>query len=131
MTRGYERRTKHRFDSGGANQNESGSSRTNVVSGRELRPRERKRAATADIVKKVKVDPPVMMMMWWTPFIGLSKGVGRLQQMRTTVRKKKKLLEMMRKKWKVRKGKKISLIQLYRGLYDMAQENMLIILEKG
>ena len=49
MTGGHERRTKWRFDSGGANQGESGSSRTNVVSGRELRPRERKRAASADI----------------------------------------------------------------------------------
>ena len=49
MTRGYERRTKRRFDSGGANQDESGSSGTNVISGRELRPRERKRSATASI----------------------------------------------------------------------------------
>ena len=49
MAGGHERRTKRRFDSGGANQRESSSSRTNVVSGRELRPRERKRAATTDI----------------------------------------------------------------------------------
>ena len=47
--RGRERRTKRRFDSGGANQDESGSSGTNVISGRELRPREKKRAATATI----------------------------------------------------------------------------------
>ena len=52
MTGGHERRTKHRFDSGRANQDESGFSRTNVVSGRELRPREAKRAATADIVEE-------------------------------------------------------------------------------
>ena len=49
MTRGYERRTKRRFDSGGANQDESGSSGTKVISGRELRPREKKRSATATI----------------------------------------------------------------------------------
>ena len=47
--RGRERRTKRRFDSGGANQDESGSSGTKVISGRELRPREKKRAATATI----------------------------------------------------------------------------------
>ena len=52
MAGGHERRTKRRFDSGRANQDESGFSRTNVVSGRELRPRERKRAATADIVEE-------------------------------------------------------------------------------
>ena len=49
---GHERRIKWRFDSGSANQDESGSSGTNVVSGRELRPRERKRATTADIVEE-------------------------------------------------------------------------------
>ena len=47
--RGRERRTKRRFDSGGANQDESGSSGTNVISGRELRPREKKRSATTTI----------------------------------------------------------------------------------
>ena len=47
--RGHERRTKRRFDIGGANQDESGSSGTNMISGRELRPRERKRSATAPI----------------------------------------------------------------------------------
>ena len=52
MAGGHERRTKRRFDSGRANQDESGFSRTNVVSGRELRPRERKRAAVADIVEE-------------------------------------------------------------------------------
>ena len=52
MAGGHERRTKQRFDSGGANQRESSSSRTNVVSGRELRPRERKRAVAADIVEE-------------------------------------------------------------------------------
>src|SRR6185437_2768351 len=55
MAGGRERRTKRRFDSGGANQDESGSSGTNVISGRELRPRERKRSATTtidDIVEK-------------------------------------------------------------------------------
>ena len=45
----HERRTKHRFNTVGANQDESGSSHPNMVSGRELRPRERKRAA--DIVE--------------------------------------------------------------------------------
>ena len=49
MAGGRERRTKRRFDSGGANQDESGSSGTNVISGRELRPREKKRAATTTI----------------------------------------------------------------------------------
>lgn len=49
MAGGRERRTKRRFDIGGANQDESGSSGTNVISGRELRPRERKRSATASI----------------------------------------------------------------------------------
>ena len=52
MAGGHERRTKHRFDSGGANQDESGSSRPDVISGKELRPRERKRAAVADIVEE-------------------------------------------------------------------------------
>ena len=49
MAGGHERRTKRRFDGSGANQDESDSSRTNVVNGSELRPRDRKRAATADI----------------------------------------------------------------------------------
>ena len=49
MAGGHERRTKRRFDSRGANQDESGSSGINVVSGKKLRPRDRKRAATADI----------------------------------------------------------------------------------
>ena len=48
--------------------------------------------------------------------------------MRTAVRKKKKLLEMMRNKRKMRKGKKISLILFYRGLSDLAQENVSIIM---
>ena len=52
MVGGHERRTKRIFDSGRANQDESGFSRTNVVSGRELRPRERKRAGAADIVEE-------------------------------------------------------------------------------
>ena len=52
MVGGHKRRTKRRFDSGRANQDESGFSRTNVVSGRELRPRERKRAGAADIVEE-------------------------------------------------------------------------------
>ena len=52
MVGGHERRTKRRFDSGGANQDESGSSRPDVISGRELRPSERKRAAVADIVEE-------------------------------------------------------------------------------
>ena len=52
MAGGHERRTKRRFDSGGANQDESGSSRPDVISGRELRHRERKRAAAADIVEE-------------------------------------------------------------------------------
>ena len=49
MAGGHERRTKRRFDSRGANQDESGSSGTNVISGRELRPREKKRSATTTI----------------------------------------------------------------------------------
>ena len=49
MAGGHERRTKRRFDSRGVNQDESGSSGINVVSGKKLRPRDRKRAATADI----------------------------------------------------------------------------------
>ena len=49
MAGGRERRTKRRFDSGSANQDESRSSGTNVMSGRELRPREKKRSATATI----------------------------------------------------------------------------------
>ena len=52
MAGGHERRTKRKFDSGWANQDESGSSRPDVISGRELRPRERKRAAAADIVEE-------------------------------------------------------------------------------
>ena len=44
-----ERRTKHRFDTAGANQDESGSSHANVASGRELRPRGQKRAPVDDI----------------------------------------------------------------------------------
>ena len=52
MVGGHERRTKRRFESGGANQDESGSSRPDVISGKELRPRERKRVAAADIVEE-------------------------------------------------------------------------------
>ena len=37
MVGGHERRTKRRFDSGGANQDESGSSRPDVISGRRER----------------------------------------------------------------------------------------------
>ena len=49
-----------------------------------------------------------------------SKEVGRLQQKKTAVRKKKKLLEMMEKKRKMRRGKKISPILLYKDLSDLA-----------
>ncbi|XP_039855251.1 uncharacterized protein LOC120713333 [Panicum virgatum] len=52
MAGGHERRTMRIFDSGGANQDRSGSSRPNVVSGREMRPRERMRAVVADIVEE-------------------------------------------------------------------------------
>ena len=52
MAGGHERRTKRRFDCGGANQDESGSSRPDVISGKELRPRDRKRAVAADTVKE-------------------------------------------------------------------------------
>jgi len=48
MTSSHERRTKHRFNTVGANQDESGSSHPNVVSGRELR----SRAAAFDIIEE-------------------------------------------------------------------------------
>ena len=58
-----------------------------------------------------------------------SKEVGRLQQKKTAVRKKKKLLEMMKKKRKMT-GRRISPILLYKGLSDLAKENVLIIMER-
>ena len=54
MTRGHERRTKRQQDPTDihmANADEGGSSQANVVSGRVLRPRGQKRAATEDIVE--------------------------------------------------------------------------------
>ena len=94
---GHERRTKRRFDSGGANQDESGSSRPDVISGKELRPRDRKRAVAADTVKESDGGSSSDEDDVEDSLIGLSKGVGRLQQKKTVVRK-------------VRKGKKVSLI---------------------
>ena len=97
MAGGHEKRIKRRFDSGRANQDESGFSHTNVVSGRELRPRERKRAAAADIVEESEGGSSSDEDDVEDSLIGLSKGEGRLQQKKTAVRK-------------VRKGKKVSLI---------------------
>ena len=97
MARGHERRTKCRFDSGSANQDESESSQINMVSGGELWPRDRKRAVAADTVKESDGGSSSDEDDVEDSLIGLSKGVGRLQQKKTAVRK-------------VRKGKKVSLI---------------------
>ena len=97
MAGGHERRTKRRFDCGGANQDESGSSRPDVISGKELRPRDRKRAVAADTVKESDGGSSSDEDDVEDSLIGLSKGEGRLQQKKPAVRK-------------VRKGKKVSLI---------------------
>ena len=127
MTRGYERRTKRRFDSGGANQDESGSSHTNMTSDRELRPRERKRAASADIDDIMEESEHTS-----SDEDDVEDSPYRVEKRhgKTPVHENSSEEEMMRKKRKVRKGKKISLILLYRGLSDLAQEKVLIIMER-
>ena len=127
MAGGHERRSKRRFDSGGANQDESGSSRTNMTSDRELRPRERKSAASAvidDIMEESEHTSNDEDDVEDSPY-RVEKRHGK-----TPVHENSSEEEMMRKKRKVRKGKKISLILLYRGLSDLAQEKVLIIMER-
>ena len=72
----------------------------------------------------------MMRMMWRIHHTGLSIDMERPQLRKAAVKKKKKLMEMMRNKRKMRKGKKISPIPLYRGLPNLAPESVLIIMER-
>ncbi|RLN30758.1 hypothetical protein C2845_PM05G24580 [Panicum miliaceum] len=91
MPKQHERRTKRCFDTPQDDPDEGGSSHAYVDSGRTLRPRGQKRAATDDMKALVALVTQAMMRLTMKPS-ELSTGMERVRCNRTVMMKKMLLL---------------------------------------